>query len=283
MRIEAHCAYTRIALMAFAGICACATAGSPSAQGLAGIAHVAFRVTDVERSRSFYGSLGFVQAFEFADPGKPLVSYIKINDRQFIELYGRSDESQPIGLMHVCYEAANIEAVRREYVARGIVAPESRKARAGNLLFSINDPGGQMIEFTQYLPGSLHYNDRGKHGGERRISDRLLRVIVPANDAAVATNFYVEKLGFQEVGRESGACAAGHVLRLPGESGEELGIDNATVVANPRVAFAVSDVARTTKDLRNRGFRVNLNTRCASVMDPDGTLIEFMRVDREER
>jgi catechol 2,3-dioxygenase-like lactoylglutathione lyase family enzyme len=281
MGSEAHCAYTRIALMAFAGICACSTAGSPSPQDLAGIAHVAFRVTDVERSRTFYRSLGFEQAFEFADPGKPLVSYIKVNDRQFIELYGRRDESQPIGLMHMCYETPNIEAVRKEYVTRGIAAPESRKARAGNLLFSINDPGGQMIEFTQYLPGSLHYNDRGKHIGKHRISDRLLRVVVPLNDVAVAASFYVEKLGFQE-GRESGGCAVGQVLRLPGESGEELGIANATVAA-PRVAFAVSDVARTAKELGSRRFRANVTATCASIADPDGTVIEFMRADREER
>ena len=185
--------------------------------------------------------------------------------------------------MHVCYEAANVEAVRTECVTRGIVAPESRKARAVNLLFSIHDPGGQMIEFTQYLPGSLHYNDRGKHVGEHRISDRLLRVVVPLNDVAVATSFYVEKLGFEEVGREPEACTDGHVLRLPGSSGEELGIENATVAAKPRVEFAVSDVARTVKDLCGRGFRANVTATCADVTDPDGTVIEFMRADREER
>src|SRR5271154_3382702 len=59
-----------------------------SSPALAGIAHVAFRVTDVQKSREFYRTLGFEQAFEIADPGKPLVSYIKINDRQFIEFYG---------------------------------------------------------------------------------------------------------------------------------------------------------------------------------------------------
>jgi hypothetical protein len=76
---------------------------------LAGIAHVAFRVTDVQKSREFYRTLGFEQAFEIADPGKPPVSYIKINDRQFIELYGRGEDSQATGLTHVCYEAADGE------------------------------------------------------------------------------------------------------------------------------------------------------------------------------
>ena len=65
---------------------------SPS---LAGMAHVAFRVTDLSRSREFYPTLDFVEAFEFHDPGKPPVSYVKINNRQFIELYGGADDSHP--------------------------------------------------------------------------------------------------------------------------------------------------------------------------------------------
>jgi len=86
---------------------------------LLGIAHVAFRVSDVSRAREFYRKLGFEQAFEFADPGKPPVSYMKINDRQFIELYGRADDSQPLGLMHVCYEVADIRVAREKLKAQG--------------------------------------------------------------------------------------------------------------------------------------------------------------------
>lgn len=79
---------------------------------------------------------------------------------QFIELYGRSDDSQAIGIMHVCYEATDIEAVRKEYDSLGIITPQSRRARTGNLLFSIHESGRAIIEYTQYLLGSLHYNDR---------------------------------------------------------------------------------------------------------------------------
>ena len=69
-----------------------------SSPALAGIAHIAFRVSDVSNSRDFYLTLGFEQSFEFADRGKPPVSYIKVSDHQFIELYGCADASQPIGL-----------------------------------------------------------------------------------------------------------------------------------------------------------------------------------------
>lgn len=81
----------------------------------------------------------FEQAF---DAGKPVVSCSKINDRQFIELYGRGDESQPTGLLHPGYEAPGIESVRAEYVKQRLHPPPSRKARAGNLLFLFEDPEG---------------------------------------------------------------------------------------------------------------------------------------------
>jgi hypothetical protein len=36
--------------------------------------------------------------------GVPTQSFIKINDRQFIELYPQREASQTIGFMHVCFE-----------------------------------------------------------------------------------------------------------------------------------------------------------------------------------
>jgi len=243
---------------------------TPAAQNLAGIAHVAFRVTDVEKSKQFYSSLGFEEAFEFADPGKPRVSYIKINDQQFIELYGRAGDSQPIGLMHVCFEAADIEALRKEYARRGVIAPESKKARAGNLLFSIHDPNGQSVEFTQYLPGSLHSEDRGKHLGERRISEHLVWVIVPVQDLSATRNFYTNKLGFGDASIDTAIR-----LRLPGRSREALGLDGASAAPKPRIGFAISDLERAKKDLWSRGFEVRSTRVSAAVLDPDGTVVEF--------
>jgi len=139
---------------------------------LAGIAHVAFRVSDYQKSRSFYQKLGFEEAFEFADPGKPEVSFIKLNDHQFIELYQRSEDSQP-GLMHICFESNDIESLRTAYLKQGLQPTETKKFRAGNLLFVIHDPEGQLLEYTQYLLGSLHSLDQGKHLGEHWISEHL--------------------------------------------------------------------------------------------------------------
>jgi catechol 2,3-dioxygenase-like lactoylglutathione lyase family enzyme len=236
---------------------------------LAGIAHVAFHVTDVPKSREFYRALGFEEAFAFNDPGKPPVSYVKVNDRQYIELYQRKDESQPLGLTHICYEASDLEALHAYYVQQGVEAPAPRKARAGNLLFVFHDPEGQTLEFTQYMPGSLHYEARGKYLGANRIGDKMVRPTVPVRDLDSEYSFY-KKLGFEDAGSQNGVR-----LRLPGDSGE--GIQLQSNGAPTEVVFAVPDVKRAAGELRKRGLKPRENAESVSVSDPDGVVIVFAR------
>ncbi|HWC16843.1 MAG TPA: VOC family protein [Terriglobales bacterium] len=243
-----------------------APAAKPSPD-LAGIAHVALRVTDVPKSREFYHTLGFEEAFAFSDPGKPPVSYLKVNDRQFIELYQRSDDAQPLGLMHVCYEVRDIDALHEYYVARGVKAPPAKKARAGNLLFVLRDPEDQVVEFTEYMPGSLHYEARGKHLGESRVSEHMVRATIPVKEVEAERSFYSSRLGFDD---EDGKGVV--QLRLPGGSGDEIELQAGTTT---RVAFEVADLARTAKDLQKRALSIQKNDRFISVADPDGTLIVF--------
>jgi catechol 2,3-dioxygenase-like lactoylglutathione lyase family enzyme len=241
---------------------------------LAGIAHVAFRVSDVRKSRDFYGSLGFEQAFEFADAGKPPVSYIKINDQQFVELYGGANASQPTGLMHVCYEATDIGALWNEYVKRGLNPPESKKGRAGNLLFMLRDPEGQLLEFTQYLPGSLHSEDSSKHLGVRRISEHLMRASFPVKAVASERTFYTEKLAF------AASATGAQCLRLPGNSGEEVELRGVSSSVGG-VALGVANIAAAEKELRSRGLTPQSKGAAVVVSDPDGFVIEFVLVERK--
>ena len=246
-----------------------APAPKPS-PNLAGIAHVAFRVTDVPKSREFYRTLGFEEAFAFNDPGKPPVSYVKVNDRQYIELYQRKDESQPLGLMHICYEASDLEALRAFYVEQGVDAPAPRKARAGNLLFVLHDPEGQTLEFTQYMPGSLHYEAHGKYLGANRIVEQVVQPTVPVKDLETERSFF-KKLGFKDAGSHNGIR-----LRLPGVSGEGIRLQSNS--APTEVVFAVRDVKRAAGELRKRGLKPQEHAGLVSVSDPDGVGIVFARV-----
>ena len=68
--------------------CACARLAQPANQS--GIAHVAFRVADLEAARAFYNKLGFDQFFEMKQGDRTTEAFLKINDHQFIELYPRT-------------------------------------------------------------------------------------------------------------------------------------------------------------------------------------------------
>src|SRR5204862_3638171 len=82
---------------------------------LAGIAHIAIRVRSLDSSKDFYNKLGFEEAFHLTGKdGKVNEVFIKVNDRQFIELYP-ADPSNPktasIGFLHVCFEGNDLEAI----------------------------------------------------------------------------------------------------------------------------------------------------------------------------
>lgn len=256
------------------------TPASGSSLELAGIAHVAFRVADVQKSRRFFERLGFEQAFEFADPGKPAVAYIKINDRQFVELYQRADASQPVALLHVCYEARDLPALRNEYVRRGLDPSEARKFRAGNLLFTLHDPEGELLEYTQYMPGSLHFEDHGKHLGARRVSDRLLRAVNAVRNVQAEAAFYSEKLGFRDIGLEAASAVR---LEIPGSSGEEVELDKVDRARQPQLVFAVQDLGGAANELKARGLSVGSSDQGVSVTEPGGIVVLFTEVAGKPR
>jgi hypothetical protein len=195
---------------------------------------------------------------------------MKVNDRQFIELYRRNSADEPLGLMHLCFDTSALEELFTAYEGRGLKPTDRRKARAGNLLFNLRDPEGQLLEYTQYLPGSMHSNDRSKHLGERRISDRLTRAAAAVKDLAGRRAFYTGKLGFQVQG------GSGPVrLRLPGKSGEEVELEQAGPDWKPRITFAVVDVRRTEQELRRRGIVPRTTGGTVAITDPDGVLVLF--------
>ncbi len=59
--------------------------------GIIGIAHIAFRVSDLDREIAFLGKLGYEESFAMTNAGKTTEVFIKINDRQFIELYPQTN------------------------------------------------------------------------------------------------------------------------------------------------------------------------------------------------
>ena len=253
----------------------CAAFGWAQPANQSGMAHAAFRVGDLEAARAFYNKLGFDQFFEMKQGDRTTEAFLKVNDHQFIELYPRTDASQPLGLMHVCYESRDLEALHAEYVKRGLTVSEVRKAGAGNLLMTMKDPEGQTIEYTQYMAGSRHFEDRGKHLGENRVARLMVGVTSPAADVAGVREFYLAKLGF--ISLNHGVPAR---LRMPGDSGQELDL---AAGANTKagIQFGVDDMAKTAAKLAALGLTATAtpaqNPTSLSVTDPDGVVVSFRK------
>jgi catechol 2,3-dioxygenase-like lactoylglutathione lyase family enzyme len=224
-----------IALLALAaGLSTLATAQTPAPTAapatvppMNGIAHIAIRVKDIPTSVAFYHKLGFDPAFaNLAKDGATITqSFIKLNDRQYIELYPVSAQnpaqSTP-AFLHLCFEGADLNAIHDYYVAEGLTPISVRTAGAGNLLFTMKGPqqfaGPQNIEYTQYMPGSKHTLDFGQHLGPDRVGEKMIVVALAMQDPAAARDFYVTKLGFTP--NKSNPTR----LDLPGASGEQVEI-----------------------------------------------------------
>jgi catechol 2,3-dioxygenase-like lactoylglutathione lyase family enzyme len=238
--------------------------------GIIGIAHIAFRVSDLDREIAFLGKLGYEESFAITNAGKTMEVFIKVNDRQFIELYPQSDPAQPLGWMHVCYEAGDLNTLINYYVSIGLKAAPVRKAAAGNLISSMNDPEGRVTEFTQYMPGSRHTLDRGQHLGANRVSTELLGFDLPINGLAAEKQFYVQ-LGFEA------EDAGGNVrLTTPGAPDLRLELGQAHPGAQPEFLFPVPDARKAADILKDAGVKAERNGRLIFVHDPDGNAFVFL-------
>lgn len=241
-----------------------ATPAPAQSPDLTGIAHIAFRVSDLDRAVSFFGKLGFEEAFSNVENGRTLQVFIKVNDRQFIEVYPQSDRPAPLGFMHVCYESADLNALHAKYVAEGLHPTAVRKAGAGNLLFTLLDPDSRTIEFTQYMPDSRHMADRGQHLGDRRVSDELIGFELPVTNLETAAKFY-SALGF-----DAEKDGANYRLSIPANPDLRIELHSARVNDQPQFLFPVDDAHRAADELHGAGLKVARDKKLVFVRDPDG-------------
>ncbi len=177
----------------------------PQRPKILGLAHIALFTADVEKSRRFYKDfLGYGEPFDLKNPdGSLSLTFIKINDRQYVELFPER-ESRTDRLHHISVYTDNAEAMRLYLASRGIKVPDRvPKGRIGNANFNITDPDGHTVEIVQYEPDGWSMREKGKHMGPERISTRMLHLGILVGDLAAAKKFYGDVLGFLEIWRGS--------------------------------------------------------------------------------
>jgi predicted enzyme related to lactoylglutathione lyase len=270
MRFLRPCLLAAFILFTIAG-----QAQMPPPTTLTGIAHVALRVSDLARSRDFYQKLGFEQAFAFTKDGTTTEVFLKVNDQQFIEMYPQQQPPQEIGFMHVCFESTELEQLNRAYVARGLSPTPVKRAGAGNLLFTMVGPEQQNIEYTQYMPGSLHSKDKGQHLGANRISQEIFGVTLRMEDPVVARSFYEQMLGFHESRNIIDPELV--PLLMPGTSGQVVEISPGLF----QLLLSVSSLRHAATQLNALHIEFEKEKSMLIVKDPDGNRVAFLTKEPE--
>ena len=166
-----------------------------------GVAHIGLKTKDLAASREFYGRyLGYQEAFTLDKPsGGLMLTYFKVNDHQYIEVFPNLKSETEDRLSHIAFETTNIQQLRDYLATKGVKVPEKLKPGLdGNVSMMLKDPDGHDVEFVQYMPGSLHTANFGKSLPASRISERIIHVGVTVSDRAAADRFYKDILGFRE-------------------------------------------------------------------------------------
>jgi catechol 2,3-dioxygenase-like lactoylglutathione lyase family enzyme len=261
-----------IGILALAVLSVCSLRSFAQTGQITGIAHIAYRVSDLDKEIAFLGKLGYQESFGFTDAaGKTTEVFVKVNDRQFIEVYPQTAPTQTIGWMHVCYESDDINALAAALTAHGLKPAQVRKAGAGNLISSLNDPEGRVTEFTQYMPGSRHTLDKGLHLGANRISDLMLGFELPVPDTEAASKFYVSGMGFEARNSRTGLR-----MTLPNVADMRIQIRAAADGATPQTIFRIADTAKATDQLKSAGLASKQEGNRLLVSDPDGNVFALV-------
>ena len=168
---------------------------------IVGVAHIGLKTNNLEAERQFYGhELGFQEPFTVDKPsGGLLLTYFKVNDHQYIEVFPNLQSETEDRLSHIAFETTNIQQLHDYLAIYGVKVPATlKKGLDGNISFMVKDPDGHMVEFVQYMPGSLHTKNFGKFLPDTRVSQHMIHVGITVQDQAAADRFYKNILGFHE-------------------------------------------------------------------------------------
>ncbi len=263
---------------------------------ITGIAHIAFQVSDLAKARAFYGELlGYDEAFQVFKPdGSLALTYFKVNERQYIEIFPDLPPDKDDRLSHIAFETTDLEALRIYLLSKGVKAPEKvNQGRDGNLNFTVTDPDGHRVEFVQYRDGSLHRKAKGRYISSRRISDRILHTGLTVADQAAADKFYKDILGFSEIWRGGRDETSLNWINMRVPDGTDY-LEYMLVTGKPtrqqlgslhHVALLVPDIQKALETVRERASdpatvrspQVGRNRRWQlNLFDPDGSRAELM-------
>lgn len=264
-----------------------------------GLAQVTVIVSDLGRSRHFYGDvLGLPMAFELKDKSGAVASvYFKVNDDQYVELVPGLRPDNLIRQQRLVIQSDNLVQLRGLMVARGLDAGPINTGPDGNPVFRITAPNGFPLDFMQYAPGSRQEKLRGKLLSSKRISTHLWHAGTMSRDDT--TRAFFQNLGWGRLLPGS----RGELIETP-SSDRNLETKNPPLdPANPATldrynrevygavyhfALEIDDMHAARETLKQRGGLDDVRLRTAvgnnrhwliHLFDPDGSRVELMSKD----
>ncbi len=263
-----------------------------------GVAHVAFYVHDLARTRAFYEDfLGFdEEPFTLKRPdGSERIVFIKINDHQYVELFAEEPKNDG-RLNHISVYTDDADGMRNYLAARSVKVPDTvGKGRTGNKNFNVEDPDDHTVEIVEYMADSLTSRDAGKHMPVGRLSDHVMHAGFLVGDLERSLEFYGGILGFEEFwrGSSSGESLSWVNMRVPdGDDYIEFMLYRTLPPPAERgtknhISLVVEDAEKAVRELQKRAARgvypreiaiqVGVNRRRqVNLFDPDGTRVELM-------
>lgn len=175
----------------------------PGRPAITGLSRMALYVHDLAKSRAFFEDfLGFAEPYALTNAdGSTRLTWIKINDRQSIELF---PEKVPNAdrLCHIAVETDDAAGLRDYLAAHGVKVPaQVTKGKIGNWNYFITDPDGRMVEIVQDSADGWTRQNQGKFMPDSRIATRIAHVSLLEGDLDAAKAFYEGVLGLHEIWR----------------------------------------------------------------------------------
>jgi catechol 2,3-dioxygenase-like lactoylglutathione lyase family enzyme len=172
---------------AFLALAACSTQAADRPP-ITGVANIAVKVKSLDEARKFYSAVVGMEEVFTTKGGK--VSF-KVNDHQYVEVSPELKTETEERLIRIGFETADARKLRDYLESKGIAVPSKiGKDPNGNLSLEVKDPDGHLVQFVQYMPGSVQTRNFGRHVPDTRLSDHILHVGVWVTDPVRADGFY---------------------------------------------------------------------------------------------
>ena len=269
---------------------------APPRPKILGVAHIAFYVSDLDKTRAFWTDfLGYQECFNLKrKDGTVRIAFIKINDYQYIELFAEPPRAGQM-LNHISFYTDNAEAMRDYLASKNVKVPAKvGKGKTGNKNYNITDPDGNIVEIVEYQPDSWTAQAKGSFMPDTRISDHIAHVGVLIGAVQPAMDFYHGILGFNEFWRGTGGKTLSWInMRVPdGQDYLEFmlysklpepdarGTKNHLSLTVPDAEKAI-EILKSRPPFKNYGkelkVQVGVNRkRQVNIFDPDGSRVELM-------